>query len=131
MRHGALPSNVVAEIGIAMAVDRLLRSGFSVAIPIVDEGYDLLASEGRTTWRIQVKATGLREGGGRRVRAYRGHWHDTAYCPSLVDAFVALHVTDHLALCIPTRAVTGRWIYFRKYRSYTDFGVLRSIKPHK
>lgn len=113
-----------------MAVERLLRSGFNVAIPIIDEGYDILATIGRKCWRIQVKATadtgpcgyrvGIRCGGARRAR----------YKPGAVDAFVAVHIGRGHAMLVPARDREGRaWIGFAERHRYGDFRKLKNIRP--
>ena len=55
--NGRLDGRYISEIGVSVAVERLLRDGYQVALPIIDDGYDLLAFCGRRYWRIQVKAT--------------------------------------------------------------------------
>lgn len=117
----------VAEIGMAMAVERLLRAGYHVARPVVDDGYDLIAYVGRRHWRIQVKATGSVRSNGCRIRVRRGNRRATPYSPKHVDAFVLVQTTTRTVLCIPVAHVRGSWARFRKNARYTDFGILRSI----
>lgn len=130
--EGALGGKVIGEIGVAMAVERLLRSGYAVAIPIVDDGYDLLAFDGRRYWRLQVKATASQGRNGYRVRIGRGRNKRTAYCPTLVDAFVAVHTRDNIVMCVPVAVACRRaWISFRQHAKWSDFGVLRRIKTKR
>lgn len=132
MGEGTLDGKVIGEIGVAMAVEHLLRAGFSVAIPVVDEGYDLLAFCGRRCWRIQVKATNVSTDKGDRVRLSKGRNKRLRYTSSEVDAIVAVHVGKRSAICVPFRQCRHRsWMYFQSHSRFTDFGILRSITPNK
>lgn len=128
----ALDGRVICEIGIAIAVERLLRDGFSVAVPLVDDGYDLLAFEGRRYWRIQVKASGSRGPNRSRIRIRRGANKDVFYCPRHVDAFVLVNTRSRVAACVPVSTTRGRsWFNWTDAHKYADFGVLRSIKKQR
>lgn len=115
-----------------MAVERLLRSGYQVALPIIDEGYDLLAMDGRRCWRIQVKASACTTGKNRtRIRIGRGQGKALRYSASQVDAFVVANISTGVLLCVPFSKVANRsWINYSIGPRYADFGILRSIKPH-
>lgn len=131
--EGARDGRYVCEIGMSMAVERLLRSGFQVALPIIDDGYDLLALEGRRCWRIQVKATARVSGKNRsRVRIGRGGRKHLRYEASQVDAFVVANISTGVVLCVPFTKAAGRsWLSFSIGDQYADFSLLRRIKPHK
>jgi len=112
-----------------MAVERLLRAGFRVAIPVVDDGYDLLAFDDRRCWRLQVKSAG---GGGcahdrARVRITRGRRRGGRYSPEHVDAFIAVNVRTSVVMCVPTTEARGRWLRWSAAHRWSDMGVLRSI----
>lgn len=127
---GSLRGQIVAEIGVAIAVEGLLRAGFLVAVPIVDDGYDLLAFSGRRCWRIQVKATGARNKNKGRVRIRRGQNKRSSYCPVHVDAFVAVQVETRVCVCVPvSECRTSHWISFSRYAD-GDFSPLLRVK-HK
>lgn len=129
---GALDGKVIGEIGVAMAVERLLRDGYAVAIPIVDDGYDLIAFDGRRYWRVQVKATAATGSNGYRVRIGRGRNKRAAYCPKHVDAFIAVHIRKNIVMCVPVAvAVRGSWISFCQHEKWSDFGILRRIKTQR
>ena len=127
MRDGTLDGNVVAEIGIAIAVEHLLRAGFLVAVPIVDDGYDLLALRGRRCWRIQVKATARPGKDGRRVRIRRGK-RKFQYCPKHIDAFVCVHVLERKCVCVSVASCfRDSWVNFR-WHEHADFSALHRIR---
>lgn len=129
---GPLNGKVVGEIGVAMAVERLLRDGYSVAIPIVDEGYDLLAFDRRRYWRVQVKATRSEGKNRTRIRIGRGRNKRASYCPKHVDAFVVIHIGTNVAMCLPVAEAEGRaWLNFSEQERWSDFGVLRRIKTQR
>lgn len=129
---GTLDGKVVGEIGVAMAVERLLRNGYSVAIPIVDDGYDLLAFDGRRHWRIQVKATGSEGKNRTRIRIGRGRNKCASYCPKHVDAFIVVNIRTHIAMCVPVAKAAGRsWLNFSAHHLWSDFGVLRKLKQQR
>lgn len=130
---GALDGRHICEIGMSMAVERLLRSGFQVARPVIDDGYDLLACDGRVCWRLQVKATARSAGKNRsRVRIRRGGGKRLRYTSSQVDAFVVANISTGALLCVPFSAVADRsWINFSAGDQYQDFGILRTIKPKR
>lgn len=118
---------------MSMAVERLLRSGYQVALPIIDDGYDILALDGRRCWRIQVKATASTTGRNRsRVRISRGGRKQLRYDASQVDAFVIANISTGVLLCVPFRKAAGRsWINFSIGERYADFRILRSVTPNK
>lgn len=128
MRKDAVDGRYVAEIGIAIAVERLLRAGFNVAMPIVDDGYDLLALSGRRYWRIQVKATSSDGRNGSRIRVRRGAKKTGRYSPKDVDAFLLVHTRHGHVLCVPVSHVTGSWVTFKSLGRYSSVEVLRTIK---
>lgn len=113
-----------------MAVERLLRAGFNVAMPIIDEGYDILATHGRKVWRLQVKATGCESKHGRRVCIVRGKTHRELYDNTQVDAFIAVHTSRGYAMCVPFEDRRNRrWINFSERDRYSDFSLLHKVKP--
>lgn len=129
---GPLNGNVICEIGVAMAVERLLRNGYSVAIPIVDDGYDLLAFDGRRHWRIQVKATAACGQNRSRIRIGRGRKKTAFYCPKHVDAFIAVNIRTQIVMCVPVAKAVGRsWLNFSAHHLWSDFGVLRQLKQQR
>ena len=131
-REGSLDGRYVCEIGIAIAVERLLRAGFAVAVPLIDDGYDLLAFDARRYWRIQVKATSQEGREGHRVRIRCGKNKRGSYCPAHVDAFVGVHVTRRKVVCVPSSDCDGKsHLYFRRRDGEADFGVLRRIKTQR
>lgn len=125
MDEGRLDGARVCEIGMAMAVEHLLRSGFAVAIPIVDEGYDLLVSLGRRHWRVQVKSTSSDGPNGYRVRLSRGSGRRSKYKhDGTVDAFIAVHVDRDAIVCMSSKEAAGRnWLSFTDDRRRTHGGV--------
>jgi|694.fasta_scaffold30152_9 hypothetical protein len=131
--EGALDGRYVCEIGMSMAVERLLRSGYQVALPIIDDGYDILALDGRRCWRLQVKATARTAGKNKtRVRISRGGRKQLRYDASQVDAFVIANISTGMLLCVPFGKASGKsWINFSIGTQYADFQILRGIKPHK
>jgi len=135
MSNGMLAGKVIAEIGVAIAVERLLRAGFGVAVPIVDDGYDLLAFAGRRYWRIQVKASECRSRrNGSRIRITRGGQRKChqRYCPESVDAFIAVNTRTHDVMCVPVAATNGRaWLTWREGSRWSDMGVLHRIKTQR
>ena len=128
MTHdGSLCEKTIGEIGVAIAVQRLLLAGYSVAVPLVDHGYDLLAFEERgRSWRIQVKATA---GTRNRVNIRCGRKSLKRYTPNDIDAIVAVHVLRGDALCVPVAGIAGRSnIGFATSAQFCDFSVLRRAK---
>lgn len=130
---GEQDGRVIGEIGVAMAVERLLRAGFYVAVPIVDDGYDLLAFDSRRYWRIQVKASASSSRWARtRIRIARGQNRDIRYSPKHVDAFIAVNTTKHIVMCVPVYATKGRrWLNWSEADKWQDMGVLRRIKQQR
>lgn len=133
MRQEPTDGRYTCEIGMSMAVERLLRSGYQVALPIIDDGYDILALHGRRCWRIQVKASACTTGKNRtRIRIGRGQGKALRYSASQVDAFVIANISTGVLLCVPFAKVANRsWINYSIGSRYADFGILRSITPHK
>lgn len=124
--------SVTCEIGLAMAVERLLRDGFAVAVPLVDDGYDLIAFAGRRYWRIQVKATASQGGNAGRIRIARGKGKKLRYCPTQVDAFVCVNVRTRVLMCVPVASTGGRpWLNWSDAPRWADFGVLRRLKTQR
>ena len=131
MSEGTLSGNVISEIGVAVAVERLLRAGFQVAVPIVDQGYDLLAFSERRCWRIQVKATAARGSGTsrRRIRIGRGADGKKLYSPDQIDAFIVVNVRTSAVMCVPlSRCIGRRWLNWSQADRWSDVGILRSIR---
>lgn len=111
-----------------MAVEQLLRAGFHVAVPIVDDGYDLLAFDSRRCWRIQVKASASKGRNRSRIRIRRGCGKRSSYDPRHVDAFILVNVRTTAVLCIPVASTAGRSaICWSSADQWSDMGVLRSI----
>lgn len=110
-----------------MAVERLLREGYHVARPVIDDGFDLLAFWGRRYWRIQVKATSCSGRNRSRIRVIRPSRKERHYHPDHVDAFVLVHTGTGTVLCVPVAEARGSWVTFRS-SEYHDFSVLRSIE---
>ena len=132
MSDGALGGKVIGEIGVAMAVERLLRGGFHVAVPIVDDGYDLLAFSERRYWRIQVKASASRSANRSRIRIRRGAGRKKPYSPNDIDAFIAVNVRTSVVMCVPVANVAGRaWLNWSQADKWSDVGVLRRIKSQR
>lgn len=132
MSNGVLDGKVIAEIGVAIAVERLLRAGYHVAVPIVDDGYDLLAFADRRHWRIQVKASASRASNKRRIRIGRGSSKVARYSPRHVDAFVAVNIRTNVVMCVPVSATAGRvWLNWSEAGKWSDMGVLHGIKPQR
>lgn len=129
----SIHGKVISEIGVAMAVERLLRAGFRVAVPIVDEGYDLLAFDSRRYWRIQVKASQSKGKWSRtRIRISCGRSRKVRYCPTKVDAFVVVHTEKRIVMCVPVSATNGRrCLPWSEAHMWGDMGVLRTIKPQR
>lgn len=134
MCDGALDGNVICEIGVSMAVERLLRAGFRVAVPIVDEGYDILAFDNRCYWRIQVKSTAGSSGkwARNRIRVTHGRKRGGRYSNVQCDALVAVNIKTHVVMCVPVEAIRGRrWLPWREAPHWSDMGVLRRLKPQR
>lgn len=128
---GSLAGQIVGEIGVAIAVERLLRAGFLVAVPIVDDGYDLLAFSGRRCWRIQVKATAGEGRNSTRVRIGRGRAKTKRYCPKHVDAIVAVHIRNRICVCAAVADCgSAAWLNFSQHKD-GDFSPLLRIRKHK
>jgi hypothetical protein len=120
---------VTCEIGIAMAVESLLRGGFSVAVPLVDDGYDLLAFYGRRHWRLQVKASSSSGQNASRISIRRGKHKTRRYCQKHVDAFICVNTRTRVVLCVPVATVVGRnWINWSAAGRWSDVGVLHRIR---
>lgn len=125
----AIDGRVTCEIGIAMAVERLLRDGFAVAVPLVDDGYDLLAFDQRRCWRLQVKASASRGTNRYRIAIGRGKNRTLRYSPRHVDAIVCVNVRTREMLCVPVSRVRGRsYLRWAECRKWGDFRVLHGIK---
>ncbi|MEB3207569.1 MAG: group I intron-associated PD-(D/E)XK endonuclease [Synechococcus sp.] len=128
---GSLTGQIVGEIGVAIAVERLLRAGFLVAVPIVDDGYDLLAFSGRRYWRIQVKATASEGKNSTRIRIGCGKDKTKRYCPKHVDAIVAVHIRSRLCICASVASCgSAAWLNFSQHKD-GDFSPLLRIQKHK
>lgn len=125
MGKDSLDGRFIGEIGMAMAVEQLLRAGFHVAMPVIDDGYDILAFDGRRHWRIQVKATASTARN--RVRITRGGDKLKRYSAKHVDAFVAVHIGTGTVLCVPVSEARGVWLSFLNKERYKDFRVLKTI----
>jgi hypothetical protein len=103
----------VGQVGLLMVAQALLRCGFQVAVPVVDTGYDLLALKKGRVWRLQVKSTARKSGGGGRVRARRGARNHLSYTAEHCDAIVAVHVAKGLIKCMTLKQLNGRtWMNF-------------------
>ena len=121
---------VTCEIGIAMAVENLLRGGFSVAVPLVDDGYDLLAFYGRRYWRLQVKASASSGPNATRISIRRGKHKTGQYCRKHVDAFVCVNTRTRAVLFVPVASAAGRrWTNWSSAERWSDVAVLHRIKP--
>jgi hypothetical protein len=127
MSKDANDGRFIAEIGVSMAVERLLREGYHVALPVIDDGYDLLAFCGRRHWRIQVKATGSSGRNSHRIRVRRGARKNFSYSPKHVDAFILVHTGTRAILCVPVSHARGAWVTFRSIAKYSDFGILKTL----
>jgi hypothetical protein len=120
----------VAELGVSIAVEHLLRDGFMVAIPIVDDGCDLLAYDERRCWRLQVKATGAAGGEQYAIRIRRGRRRRNEYGPSVVDAFIGVHIDRRQVVCIPVRDA-AHTTYFAFSRASGGVSALRNIRHRR
>lgn len=130
--EGPLYGHVIGEIGVAMAVERLLRAGYLVAIPIVDDGYDLLAFDDRRCWRLQVKATASDKSDRSRIRITRGIRRASRYEAGRVDAFILVNVRTNVVACIPVAATKGRrWFLWGHAHKWADMGILRRIRTKR
>lgn len=128
----ASDGRVVCEIGIAMAVEKLLREGYAVAVPLVDDGYDLLAFSERRYWRIQVKSSGARSKNRSRIRITNGRNRLGRYCPKHVDALVCVNIRTRQIMCVPVSAVgTSAWLNWSDAHRWSDFGILFRIKTQR
>lgn len=128
----ASDGRVTCEIGIAMAVESLLRAGFAVAVPLVDDGYDLIAFSNRRYWRLQVKASAARGKNGSRIRIVRGRRKVERYCSRHVDAFVCVNTRTRAVLCVPVASTDSRaWVNWSDAHRWGDFGVLHRIKTQR
>jgi len=128
----ASDGRVVGEIGVAMAVEHLLRAGFSVAVPLVDDGYDLLAFHERRYWRLQVKASASAGDNHRRIRITRGKGKVLRYCHTHVDAFLCVNTRTRDIMCIPVESVADRtWVSWSDAPRWRDLGVLHRIKRQR
>jgi hypothetical protein len=130
----ALNEHVISEIGVAMAVERLLRAGFHVAVPLVDDGYDLLAFDARRYWRLQVKASSSRKQSSnhRRIRITQGRRRRARYQAKHVDAFIACNLRTNVVMCIPVSATAGRaWLNWSEAGRWSDMGILRQLKTQR
>ena len=127
MGKDANDGRFIEEIGVSMAVERLLREGYHVALPVIDDGYDLIAFSGRRHWRLQVKATGSTGRNGSRIRIRRGARKAEPYSPKHVDAFILVHTGTRTVMCVPVALARGAWITFRSLPKYNDFGILKTL----
>ena len=117
----------ICEVGVLMASEILMRAGFNVAKPVIDEGYDLLAIDGRCHWRIQVKATAGRQARN-RIRIMKGARKQAYYHPDEIDAIMAINVKTGQVVCIPYSKTKGkRWLAFKANEHYDDPAILRGI----
>lgn len=123
---------IICEIGIAMAVESLLRAGFSVAVPLVDDGYDLLAFSGRRYWRLQVKASSSRGTNANRIRIARGKRKSLRYCSKHVDAFVCVNTRTRAVMCVPVSSTGNRpWLNWSDAHRWSDFSILHRIRTQR
>jgi hypothetical protein len=126
-----LSSNATGQIGVARAVEQFLRAGFVVAVPLLDEGYDLLVGDAGRWWRVQVKTTSS-DGGTRRNRIDISRSRFNRYTTQIVDAIVAVHLRTGAIMCVPMSVAAGRrYLNWSAAREWSDFGKLRSVKAHK
>lgn len=126
--QGRLSSKVVSAMGIAIATEKLLAAGFGVAVPVVDDGYDLLVYRGRRVWRVQVKATACSSRF--RVDARCGKDKLQRYCPTRVDALVGVHVIRRDCICVPMRWLTEKtMVAFSTFSDFHDFSALKAARP--
>lgn len=132
--EGSLDGRVIGEIGVAIAVERLLRAGYHVAIPIVDDGYDLIAFDKRRHWRIQVKASASRADrrNSHRIRITHGRGMRSRYSADHVDAFIAVNLRTRAVMCVPVSATEGRcYLNWSAADKWADLDVLRRIKTKR
>jgi hypothetical protein len=97
-------------------------------MPIIDDGYDLIAFSGRRAWRIQVKATSSDGANRSRISVRRGRKKQTRYTAKEVDAFILVHTGTRTVLCVPVSEARGPYVCFSTAKRYSDFGILRTLK---
>lgn len=120
------------QIGVARAVEQFLLAGFCVAVPMLDEGYDLLVGDGGRWWRVQVKTTSSSAGGRHRNRIDISRSRACLYTTEIVDAIVAVHLRTGVSMCVPMAVAAGRrYLNWSSAKQWSDFGKLRSVKTHK
>lgn len=129
----AIDGRVIGEVGVAIAVEQLLLAGFHVATPIVDDGYDLLAFDGRLHWRIQVKASNsVHPRHSRRIRITQGRKRGSRYSASHVDAFIAINLRTRVVMLVPVSATAGRsYINWSEASKWSDVRSLRRINTQR
>lgn len=130
----ATDGRIVSQIGLSVAVERLLRAGFHVAVPIVDDGYDLLAFDGRRHWRVQVKASSAapKTRNSYRIDIGRGFGKYKRYDPAHVDAFICVNLRTNAVMCLPVAStINRRFINWSEAPKWGDVGIIRSIKTQR
>jgi len=104
------------KIGELLSAVELLKHGFNVSWPIVDDGYDLIADDGvNAVMRLQVKTARPNKGGTYHVLFAKGRLKKRLYDSSDCDAFiVALQYSSGMAFyVIPVKEVTSmKGIFF-------------------
>jgi len=86
---------ISGKIGELLTAVELLRHGFSVSWPAVDEGYDLIADDGcGRLARLQVKTAIPNEGGTYNILFARGANSKRKYSKEDIDAFVVTLIYD-------------------------------------
>ena len=98
------------KIGELLSAVELLKHGFNVSWPVLDDGYDLIADDGASAiLRLQVKTAKPNVGGTYCVLFAKGRLKKRLYDKSDIDAFiVALQYPAAMAFyVIPVGEVTA------------------------
>jgi hypothetical protein len=117
----------VGQLGVLMVAERLIRAGYSVAVPMVDDGYDILAIQGSAFWRIQIKSTAAmnRAHHSNAVKIRRGLKQKKRYGLEHCDAIAAVNVQTGIVRCVPVAYMDGRtWLSFKEETGYSEFDAL-------
>lgn len=118
----------VSAIGVAMAQQKLIAAGFGVAVPLVQEPWDLLVYRRRRVWRVEVKSTSSK----RSVDCRRGHDKRLRYSPQHVDAVVGVHVVTGQMVWVPTRWIHSLTnLYFSQFTEFDSPDMLFKAKRPK
>lgn len=93
----------VANIGLWMVMEQLLREGHSACVPAIDEGCDLIALVNGRYIRLQVKSTR-----GHEIDLRRGKNKLGKYGSDHCDAIVVANVVSRQLRTFPLSSVFGQ-----------------------